>query len=90
MSLCTGPLPPELGQLTNLQYLGVSNNAFTGAVFPHIPPRKPIATEAKITRACELRPPHALSCAGTLPPELGQLVNLTVLYLYENNFSGAV
>jgi len=75
----SGPIPPELGDLVNLQHLLLYDNQLSS-----IP--------AELGNLVNLR---ALSLgnnrlSGTIPAELGDLVNLQYLALYNNQLSGTI
>ena len=75
-----GPIPPELGNLTELTELNLRHNALVG----------PIPAElgrlARLTRLDLWR--NRLT--GPIPSELGALASLTVLWLSDNDLSGAI
>ena len=75
-----GTIPPELGSLTNLQYLGLGNNQLSGPIPPEL------GNLANL-QGLDLRN-NQLS--GPIPPELGNLTNLTHLYLFGNQLSGPI
>ena len=73
----TGLIPPELGQLTELEYLSLNDNALTGPIPPEL---------GQLTKLKELD----LYCnrlSGPIPPELGQLTKLRTLNLYRNRLT---
>lgn len=75
----SGPIPPELGQLTGLEVLMLSFNEFSG----------PIPSElAQLTSLVSLFLRGSPSI-GPIPSELGQLTNLTRLGL-QVGFSGPI
>ena len=75
-----GPLPPDLGELTQLQVLQLNHNQFAG----------PIPIE--LSRLPELRSLNLAGNAltGNIPPELGQLTRLTRLDLRDNQLTGPI
>ena len=76
----SGEIPPELGSLSNLQGLYLSDNELSG----EIP-----AWLGNLSNLIELDlSGNALS--GEIPPELGSLSNLTELHLDENQLSGEI
>ena len=75
-----GPVPPELGQLANLEILSLGRNRLSGAIPPEL------GQLANLTRLLLFE--NQLS--GTIPPELGQLTNLETLTLPDNELSGTI
>ena len=76
----TGAIPPELGQLSQLQYLSLGHNQLTGRIPPEL---------GQLSQLQELH----LCCnqlAGAIPAELGQLSQLRVLVLEDNRLSGKI
>ena len=76
----TGAIPPELGQLTQLQELHLCCNQLTGAIPAQL---------AQLTQLQELYLQHN-QLTGTIPAELGQLSQLRVLVLEDNQLTGAI
>ena len=76
----SGPIPPELGSLTNLQSLHLSNNALSG----------PIPTELASLAALRSLSLWDNSLSGPIPTELASLTNLRSLSLNYNSLSGAI
>ena len=76
----TGPIPPELGQLTKLTSLDLSRNRLTGS----IPPEIGQLTELGILSLWANR------LTGNIPVELGRLTNLVILYLWANGLTGNI
>ena len=76
----TGPLLPELGQLTGLTRLSFVGNNLTG----NIPPELGQLTELT---SLELT---ANQFTGEIPPELGKLTHLVRLDLYINKLTGSI
>ena len=70
----TGPIPPELGLLTQLQRLTLSEHQLTGPIPP---------TLGNLARLQELDLSRNL-LSGTVPPELGSLTQLRRLKLSDN------
>ena len=73
-----GPIPPELGELTHLEYLRLSDNALTGTIPPEF------AGLSGLTHL--VLDGNGLS--GGLPPELGELPVLEELRVENNDLSG--
>ena len=76
----TGPIPPEIGNLTRLTQLILPWTGLTGPIPPEI---------GKLTRLTQL----ILSwngLRGPIPPELGNLTQLRVLKLDRNGLSGPI
>ena len=74
----TGPIPPEIGNLTNLRSLELEHNRLTGPIPPGI---------GNLTNLPDLD----LSfnrLTGPIPPEIGNLTNLTGLDLSRNQLTG--
>ena len=76
----TGPIPPELGNLTSLTRLRLSRNELSGA----IPPELGNLTQLQRLDLSD----NELS--GVIPPELGNLTQLHLLHLSDNELSGCV
>ena len=75
-----GPIPPELGNLANLQVLELASNNLTGAIPPEL-------GDLANLRVLSL---WGNPFKGGIPPELGGFVNLTSLDLSGSNLSGAI
>ena len=75
-----GRLPPELGQLTNLEVLDLSGNRLWGPIPPEL------GNLTKLTRL-ELTTNRL---TGPIPAELGNLTRLTKLELTGNPLSGSI
>ena len=76
----TGPIPPELGRLTNLERLQLFENQLSGP----IPPELGQLTNLVTLNLFDTR------LSGPIPPELGQLTRLTSLWLTGNQLSGPI
>ncbi len=76
----TGELPPELGDLTNLDRLNLSYNQITGKIPPELGNLVNLGTlyldNNRLT--------------GEIPPELGNLANLVALVLHNNRLIGEI
>ena len=75
-----GPIPPELGNLAELESLLLSDNALAGP----IPPELGNLAELESLLLSD----NAL--AGPIPPELGNLAELSRLDLYDNDLTGPI
>ncbi|MDQ1352494.1 MAG: hypothetical protein QG657_2800 [Acidobacteriota bacterium] len=75
-----GALPPELGNLANLTYLGLNNNQLSG----NIPP--------ELGNLANLHDLELFSnqLSGSIPPELGNLANLHNFDLGYNKLTGSI
>ena len=75
-----GNIPPELGNLANLEHLGLTDNQLTGNIPPELGNLANLEhlglTDNQLT--------------GNIPPELGNFTNLTHLYLHNNSLSGNI
>ena len=76
----SGSIPPKLGQLTNLRFLGLDDNNLSGS----IPPELGQLTNLEALNLV------GNNLSGSIPPELGQLTNLEWLHLFENQLSGSI
>ncbi len=76
----SGPIPPDLGNLANLERLYLYENALTG----------PIPTELGNLANLERLNLGGNSLSGPIPTELGDLANLERLYLYGNDLTGPI
>ena len=75
-----GPIPPELGELADLEYLRLSDNALTGPIPPEF------TGLSGLTHL--VLDGNALS--GPIPPELGGLPALKELRVENNDLSGSL
>ncbi len=76
----TGPVPPELGNMTSLEWIYLNRNDFTGEIPPEL---------ANLPNLlCLNLSDNNLS--GSIPPELGSMPSLYYLDLYDNNLTGSV
>ena len=100
----TGPIPPELGNLVNLTYLGLGRNNLTSPIPPQLGNLAslewlglsfnnltgPIPPElGSLTGLTRLRLSYN-NLTGPIPPELGNLANLTELWFSSNNLSDPI
>jgi len=76
----TGPIPPELGDLSNLGTLSLEYNSLTGAIPPELGNLSNLDTLAL----------YSNSLTGTIPRELGNLSNLRRLSLSGNSLTGTI
>ena len=76
----TGPIPPELGQLTRLMHLSLADNELTGPIPPEL---------GNCTRLENLYL-NRNQLTGPVPPQLGNLPRLQILYLNDNQLRGAI
>ncbi|GAA4272082.1 leucine-rich repeat domain-containing protein [Aquimarina gracilis] len=76
----SGPIPPEIGQLSNLVYVSLSYNELSG----NIP--------VEITQLPNLVTLYFSGnrLTGNIPPEFGQMPKLTRLSFTNNNLSGVI
>ena len=75
-----GPIPPELGHLTHLEYLRLSDNGLSGSIPPELGGLSGLTYLALDGNAL----------SGRLPPELGDLPTLKELRVENNDLSGPV
>ena len=76
----TGPIPPELGNLANLERLHLGWNDLSG----------PLPSELGNLANLESLDLGNSGLTGPIPPELGNLSNLWQLYLSSNSLSGPI
>ena len=76
----SGSIPPELGNLTNLQYLDLYCNQLSGSIPPEL---------GNLANLQDLYL-YSNQLSGSIPPELGNLANLQYLDLYVNQLSGSI
>jgi Leucine-rich repeat (LRR) protein/glucose/arabinose dehydrogenase len=74
----SGEIPPELGYLTNLNWLYLQDNTLSGKIPAEL---------GNLTNLKELWLENN-RLGGEIPPELGSLANLTELRLHRNQLSG--
>ena len=76
----TGPIPPELGNLTNLNTLRLHSNDLTGPIPPEL---------GNLTNLNTLWL-YANGLTGSIPSELGNLASLQLLRLFNNGLTGSI
>ena len=100
----TGQIPPELGDLTNLQSLLLWDNGLTGQIPPELGNLTnlqylflsingltgQIPPELGKLAALERLSLRGNNLTSQIPPELGNLTNLERLYLEENGLTGQI
>jgi hypothetical protein len=76
----TGSIPPQLGNLTNLQGLYLSSNQLTGSI------------PAEIGSLAQLRRLYldVNQLGGSIPVEIGLLTNVQYIFLNSNQLTGAI
>ncbi|MXW18778.1 MAG: hypothetical protein F4Z83_14685 [Gemmatimonadetes bacterium] len=100
-----GPIPPELGSLEELRFLGLGwNSGISGPIPPELGNLTNLvdlrlfrtaltgAIPPELGNLVELRELHLSSTAltGPIPPEFGRLVNLEFLSLRDNDHAGPI
>ena len=78
-----GPIPMEIGQLSELVILQISGGAFAG-LNSEIPPELGNLTNLQVLNL------DRNQLSGSIPPELGNLTNLKHLFLGENQLGGSI
>ena len=100
----SGTIPPELGQLSQLQDLTLSFNDLTGAIPPELGQLSNLqylwlpynqltgSIPPKLGQLSQLQDLNLSSndLTGPIPPEVGQLSQLLNLYLQYNQLTGAI
>jgi Leucine-rich repeat (LRR) protein len=77
----TGSIPPEIGNMTNLERLTIINNEqLTGTIPPEI---------GNLTNLTHLKL-YNNQLTGSIPPEIGNLTNLKNLILHHNELTGSI
>ena len=76
----SGPIPSELGSLSQLQSLLLQDNALTGTIPPEL---------GNLSQLQDLFL-WGNSLTGAIPPELGSLSQLVRLFLSDNTLTGAI
>ena len=99
-----GPIPPELGDLANLEVLILGQNDISGPIPPELGDLAnlevldigwndisgPIPPELGDLANLELLDIGWNDISGPIPPELGDLANLELLHLHSNNLTGSI
>ena len=80
-----GPIPAELGDLTNLRTLGLADNRLTGPIPAGL---GDLTNLEYLNLGADPRRPGALT--GSIPAELGDLTNLRTLDLDNNQLTGPI
>ena len=100
----SGPIPPELGNLANLTWLALNNNALEGSIPAELGELTNLRTLALGTNELTGPIPTELlrlanierlslgnnELTGPIPSELGSLTNLESLYLQGNELTGPI
>ena len=76
----TGPIPPELGKLSELREMRFHGNKLSGPIPPEF-------GELSNLRWIQI---SSNTLTGAIPPQLGELSNLTGLFLFFNKLSGPI
>ena len=79
-SQLTGTIPPELGNLNNLERLSLTRNQLTG----DIPPELSLLTNLQLLAL------GGNQLSGEVPSSLGNITNLEELYLWGNQLTGPI
>ncbi|RWR97665.1 MDIS1-interacting receptor like kinase 2-like protein [Cinnamomum micranthum f. kanehirae] len=78
--LINGSIPSEIGVLTNLRELLLSNNQISGSIPPSL---------GNLSNLVALNV-HENEISGPIPQEIGNLTKLNLLILYDNNITGFI
>ena len=77
---CTGEIPPQIGNLTDLEYVILPFNQLTGPIPPEM-------GDMTSLHYLDLR---YNQLNGEIPEELGDLSNMGMMWLYSNNLRGEI
>ncbi len=80
ISTLVSPIPPELGQLSQLEVLSLARNALTGPIPPGL---------GQLHRLRDLYLSHN-QLSGPVPPELGAIPDLNQVFLNGNDLTGCL
>ncbi len=80
MPYLTGPIPPEIGQMTNLRFFVATGTPFGGPIPKEIGQLQNLVTF--MVTGCHLE--------GSIPAEMGSMTNLTLLRMNYNRLSGSI
>ncbi|MCY3808686.1 MAG: M66 family metalloprotease [Gemmatimonadetes bacterium] len=100
----SGPIPPEMGGLSNLEWLHLYSNSLSGPIPPELGDlgnlgylylhdndlSGPIPPELGDLDRLGYLYLQRNSLSGPIPPEMGDLGNLGYLYLHDNDLSGPI
>jgi hypothetical protein len=78
--MLSGPIPPELGRLTNFELLSLDHNNLSGPIPPEL---------GNLTTLTSLYL-HDNMLSGRIPPKLNRLTDLTILSLSDNLLFGPI
>lgn len=76
-----GTIPPEFGNLTDLEYLELGSNRLSGSL---------PAEMGNLSSLTYMNLSNNSSLTGNIPPELGNLGSIETIYFNFNNFSGSI